>query len=392
MTWHRKLAFAALTVALVFGLLEGAARVVWWSLEQRSFQQQESAGYEILRNDATNFMKVADGMYGYTMKPNFEKGLVSINEAGFHQKDTVPVERTPGRLRLICLGESTTFGNDVVSNYPAYLRGILSAAGQRAEVINAGVPGWVSDQIALRAEHQLAAYKPDVVILYAGWNDFQSYDPLGPEPAVSYWEFAYKGRAWKQQATSWFRSVALLSALYHSTQPAEAAPLASSDTRGGHYKFLIQNLHRIVTAFRTANPDVKIFVSTLAGRWPAGTAEDWKQIAPVWWMPMHDVSVEHAAALVAALNDQLRQFARARNVRLIELAAAFQRLDRARLQYDWAHMISDGYELMAWTMYDALVEDGIVRPVEQPSRARQLRLQYALPAGEGVPVVHTRSH
>jgi hypothetical protein len=96
LTWQRKLAFTALTVALVFGLIEGTARLAWWWLEQRSFQRQESAGQEILRNDSTNFMKVADGVYGYTMKPNLENHAVSINAAGFHQKDNIPVERTPG--------------------------------------------------------------------------------------------------------------------------------------------------------------------------------------------------------------------------------------------------------------------------------------------------------
>ena len=252
----------------------------------------------------------------------------------------------------------------------------------------------MSDQVALRAEHQLAAYKPDVVILYVGWNDFQSYDPLAPAPAVSYWEFAYKGTGWKQQATGWLRSVALLSAWYHAGRDSDVSVTASAaEGRGarGHYRFLLENLHRITTAFRVTNPDVQIFVSTLAGRWPVGTQEEWKKIPPVWWMPRHDVSPVQAAALVAAMNEELRRFARSRRAHVIDTAAAFDRLDRTKLQYDWAHMTSDGYELIAWTMYDALVDAGIVRSSGHAARALQLRMQYAVTAAEAIPVARTRN-
>lgn len=384
---NRKLVFSLLTAVLVFAMIEGTARLIWGILERRAFARQEAAGQEILRNDALNFMKVADGLYGYALKPDHQSGSIWINEAGFHQQDSVPVARTPGRLRVICLGESTTFGNDVAGNYPAHLRRILSLQGTPAEVINAGVPGWVSDQVALRAEHQLAAYEPDVVILYVGWNDFQSYNPHLPEPAVSYWETGYRGTAWKQQATTWLRSVALLSALYHSGDEPESIPAA---TGGNHYKFLLQNIGRIIDAFRAANPEVQVFVSTLVGRWPAGSPESWTEIAPVWWMPRHDVSVEQAAALVVTMNEQIEAFAMSRGARVLDLAGVFERLDRGRLQYDWAHMIADGYELMAWTMYEGLVEAGIVPRPAETSRAAELRALYAVrsrtaaaPNGEG---------
>lgn len=375
MTASRKAAYAALTVALVFIVIEGISRVIWWRLERRAFQAQESAGREILRNDAVAFMKVADGRYGYIVKPSFKSGSIWVNDAGFHQRDTVPIRRSPGRLRVICLGESTTFGSSVDSNYPAFLRRILTQNGVAAEVINGGVPGWVSDQVALRAEHQLAAYKPDVVILYVGWNDFQSYDPMGPEPAVSYWEFAYKGKGWKQQTTTWLRSVAILSALYYRDDPpVQAMPTAGSGT--GHYRFYFENLDRIVRAFQNENPDVKLFISTLAGRWPIGTAEEWKKIAPVWWMSQHDVSITQAAQFVEAMNEQIRSYAHRRNLQVIDIAAAFQSLDRARLMFDWAHMIPDGYELMAWTMFETLVRDAVVTVSANTERANMLRSKY----------------
>jgi len=74
-----------LTVALFLALVEGSSRVIWWTLERRVFAAQEAAGHRVLRNDAANFMKVADGRYGYTVRPNFRIGGVSINSDGFHQ-------------------------------------------------------------------------------------------------------------------------------------------------------------------------------------------------------------------------------------------------------------------------------------------------------------------
>jgi lysophospholipase L1-like esterase len=383
MPWHRKLAFSALTAAFVFGLIEGAARLVWWRLEARAFEQQLAAGERILRNDAINFMKVPDGRYGFAMKANFQQGQVAINSAGFLDRGEIPVARTPGRLRIVCLGESTTFGNGIDSNYPASLEQILESQGTPAEVINAGVPGWVSDQVALRAEHQMASYLPDAVVLYVGWNDFQSYNPMVGPPRVSYWVSGYKGQEWKQEAAARLRSVALLSSLYHGGEAGPTPDERSTATdEGGHYRFLFQNLDRTLTAFRRAKPDVQIFVSTLVGRWPAGTAEEWQKIPSVWWMERHKVSTTQAAALVGALNDQIREYAGSRRVHLIDMAADFERLDRAALQWDWAHMTSEGYELMAWTIYDALGEAGLAGRAGEPERARLLREKFRAPASQ----------
>jgi hypothetical protein len=381
-SWQRKLAFSLLTVALVMGVIEGIAQIVWWRLEADVFARQMAAGERILRNDAVGFMKVAHGEYGYTMKPGFRRGSVAINSQGFHQTDEIPVARREGYLRIACLGESTTFGNAPDSSYPGFLRSILTqhAGGFRGyEVINAGVPGWVSDQVALRAEREVARFAPDVVILYLGWNDFQSYTPFAPPPSTSYFTTAYEGREWKQQVTGWSKSLALASAWYHSGA-ATAAPSVPTDSgsAGQRYRFLWASIDRIAAAVRRENPEVKIVVSTLVGRWPHGTPEEWAKIPSVWWMTQNGVTPQQAAAHVSAFNDALRQFAADRRLTVVDTAAAFDSLDRARLQYDWAHMYSDGYELMAWTMFSRLVAAEIVDGNPAEPRHTELRSRYQL--------------
>jgi lysophospholipase L1-like esterase len=382
------LAFASGILLLV--AVEGVARVAWWVLERDAFETRRLSGEAMLRNDRINFMKQADGIYGYALKPGFSRGGVLVNEDGFAQRDRVPVERTPGTLRIAAMGESTTQGHNVDDgNYPAYLARLLRAPGTGhvgVEMLNAGVAGWVSDQVALRAERQVAAYRPDVVLLYVGWNDFQSYDPLGGIPGRSYFDFAYGG-LFVESATEYCKACGLAVAVAHAANRYARSHFAfGADRRNAEsadlpdarqlYRFHLRSLDRIVAAFRKENPAVRIVISTLVGRWPAGSVDDFT--APngrTWWMQRHELSREDAAKLLARFNAEIRDHARRHGLLLVDMAEAFARLDRRRLQWDFAHMSSEGYELMAETFYEALRQAGHASGRPSPRR-EQLVLKY----------------
>lgn len=381
MTVRRKLVYSIVTLGLVFLLIEGTAQFIWWRLEERSLRYTRYQGEQVLRNDGINFMKEPDDVLGYTLKPGNYPNQLWINDQRFPQRETTPIKRRPGYLRVVCMGESTTFGNNSVSNYPAYLREILERDGrgfQGYEVLNGGVPGWVSDQIALRVKYQIARYKPDVAILYAGWNDFQSYDPLGIVPPVSYFESTYTSRSWVQRTAGGLKSVELLSAWYHSKNQVVQSATVTQNSPEQNYRFLVRSLDRIVADLRAENPKVAIFVSTLVGRWPAGTPEEWAKIPGIWWMTVHKLTPQTVVPFVDQFNDQLRDYARTRGLDAIDMAAAFQTLDRAKLQWDWAHMSSEGYELMAWNMFFAMQKAGIVQGQED-QRYGSLSAKYRLP-------------
>jgi hypothetical protein len=93
-------------------------------------------------------------------------------------------------------------------------------------------------------------------------------------------------------------------------------------------------------------------------------------------MSVAGVSPQQAPHYVDQLNEQLRAAARGAAVELLDLAAEFDRYDRSQLQFDWAHMHADGYELMAWTMFSALVEHGIVQSVGADRRFDELTARY----------------
>lgn len=79
------------------------------------------------------------------------------------------------KIKILCLGESTTFGLFVQKNeaYPAQLNRILDEKyPNRFIVYNRGTPGIISSLILLNLNHFIAETKPDFVILLCGANEF----------------------------------------------------------------------------------------------------------------------------------------------------------------------------------------------------------------------------
>ncbi|MBI5241952.1 MAG: hypothetical protein HY926_15880 [Elusimicrobia bacterium] len=89
-----------------------------------------------------------------------------------------PPTRKPGAYVVLCLGDSFTFGTGAPreKSYPRQLEELLNeGAGRRSfQVVNGGVPGCNTAQILEDLEANLAAVRPDLVILLAGmdnsWN------------------------------------------------------------------------------------------------------------------------------------------------------------------------------------------------------------------------------
>lgn len=97
-----------------------------------------------------------------------------INNLGFRGKDFDPV-KPAGTFRILCLGESSTFGykDRDAYTYPAILQRLLDERDpdMKIEVINCGIPHANSDNILAMFRHELVSYDPDLVTYYAGYND-----------------------------------------------------------------------------------------------------------------------------------------------------------------------------------------------------------------------------
>lgn len=121
---------------------------------------------------------VPDPVLGYRLNPD----LFSTSFLG----EGVPSERH-GRAVIVCLGASTTFGHVVgaAQVWPGVMRDTLRALNVAAVVVNAGVPGYGSRQLLLRYRSQIAALRPDIIVVYEGWNrtgilrDSSAWEPFG---------------------------------------------------------------------------------------------------------------------------------------------------------------------------------------------------------------------
>jgi lysophospholipase L1-like esterase len=153
-------------------MIEGVSPVSWRG--RPNFHQKYVYIFTPLpsEDDVTNLIK--------SFLPTFPKSLknnpiwnVSLNDEGFRD-DNFPNKKDPNIFRIICLGDSWTFGYNLDRNesYPRLLQVLLEQAFSNAhfEVINLGVIGYTSYQGANLIRRALEL-EPDLMIIGFAMND-----------------------------------------------------------------------------------------------------------------------------------------------------------------------------------------------------------------------------
>jgi GDSL-like lipase/acylhydrolase family protein len=125
--------------------------------------------------DRVRGAEVYSERYGWKLRPGFA-GLLhdvptTVNARGYRGA-LHPYERTPGKTRLLMLGDSVAFGFKV-RDFETFSF-LLEHRGDRYEVVNLGVEGYGTDQELLVLEEEGLRYHPDVVVL----NVCVANDPL----------------------------------------------------------------------------------------------------------------------------------------------------------------------------------------------------------------------
>src|SRR5262249_48107744 len=99
---------------------------------------------------------------------------ISLNSVGFRD-DEFPVSKLSSSFRVVCLGDSWTFGANVGQDrtYPFRLKTLLREAFPRAtfEVLNLGVLGYTSYQGLELLRRTAIGLQPDLVVIGYGMND-----------------------------------------------------------------------------------------------------------------------------------------------------------------------------------------------------------------------------
>jgi hypothetical protein len=93
----------------------------------------------------------------------FDGKTLNSNSKGLRGKAEHEYQRTAGKRRILVLGDSFTFGEEVSDDetFPHYLESALP----NTEVVNFGVQGYGHDQMLLCLKEEGVKYYPDIVIL-----------------------------------------------------------------------------------------------------------------------------------------------------------------------------------------------------------------------------------
>jgi lysophospholipase L1-like esterase len=168
-----RLLAAILAPLLALGILEGGLRVVGYRYDPygalaRAETYSELGEARIYVEDPELIWKLRPS----TVLDNVGLGFVKThtNSLGLRGPEPEPEE---GDLRVLCLGDSITFGlgNGDAATWPAKLRAVLSAKRDgKVVVLNGGVPGWSSVQGQQLLE-RLRSFRPDAVVFWYGMND-----------------------------------------------------------------------------------------------------------------------------------------------------------------------------------------------------------------------------
>ena len=154
---QKKVFYSIFAVSIFLLAAEAVLRVLGVGVlpQELLFDDVYKAAYEMLPGASNPWSPVAE----------------NLNENGFRGR-RIEVQKRPGVIRIICVGDSTTFGLgvDVKETYSHVLEQSLISRGLNAEVFNAGIPGTNLWQQLLLFERRLLKYKPDLVILYSAPN------------------------------------------------------------------------------------------------------------------------------------------------------------------------------------------------------------------------------
>ena len=167
-------------------------------------------------------------------------------------RGTAPGAKRAGRIRILCIGGSTTYGHGLAAGdtWPAALERALRQKGILAEVINAGVAGYGSHQSLVRYRRDLARLDADVVLLYEGWNRTGALvDPAGFVPYAT----PPPGAAWERRMSSFIarHSVLLQSFVARAQSRKQKTPVEKwlADPYQGVFladiEALAQDAHRL---------------------------------------------------------------------------------------------------------------------------------------------------
>ncbi len=193
----RRLVALAIFVALA-GVLEVAARVAMSDVASgalrawlmRRLGADDRVVHESLHELRTKAQFVADPHAGYRH--------VDPTDPASRRPPFLPAPpRAPGEVRVLCVGDSVTFGNSWDDSWPGHLQEKLDAdAPGRYMVFNGATPGHNPVQVKRLLQGRWMALAPDVVIWYESLRVVDRVEPPAPLEA---WRLAAANQIYRSR-------------------------------------------------------------------------------------------------------------------------------------------------------------------------------------------------
>jgi lysophospholipase L1-like esterase len=250
-----------------------------------------------------------------------------------------------GVPRLLFLGDSCTRLTMDGSAYPARLKAIFKG---RAEILTAAVPGYSSHQGLAWLRSQLLSARPDVIVVYFGWND--------------HWRTI--GRTDRQYAASLAPWRPRLAGLWRRPAASASLRVPPDDYRA--------NLAAIAAEAASVGARV-LFVRAPAGISGAARA----QLTQTGYMrPDDDPMALHAAHLRV-----LDEVARTARVPVLDAAGIFSRIRAGQplLADDGIHLTGAGHRVMSVIVAQTILRD-LLHLSDDPRSLDELAATAALAA------------
>ena len=263
----------------------------------------------------------------WRVAPNKEAG---VNENGFRDAQNTVIKKPEDVYRIICIGDSVTFGVPVELNPPEKtfakrLEALFEKHPEygKVEVLNAGNPGYTSYQGLQQLKTRLLKFEPDLVIVQFGIND--------PSPAVVLSD--------KEQPTFDKNHYSLYNALGKSALCCA-----------------------IVKIFRTYGKDNRSSNTELVRVPPDDFKKNLLMILALGELNGFDCLILRPVCIENGRLETLTVYPFPRKAKVVDLLPSFANYagDRAELFYDPCHLTPKGHELMAKAIFNAIAGYGIL--------------------------------
>jgi hypothetical protein len=255
---------------------------------------------------------------------------IATNARGFRTQE-FEVPKPAGRLRVVCVGGSTTVqGRTNQETYPAILEKLLrrDLPGQPIEVLNLGINGTGTGYWLTRQE-ELFSYQPDLIVQYNFVNDL--FWELLPEYATAH--------PWRRRLD---RSL-LLSWLF---------PIDAGDLDSGLLRTVRR--HRAL-AHQARRRGVAYVAGTFAGPDPTTCSRELRayldQNTEAWGRPLALRHYRDYYSLLARYDTLFESDARGR---LFPLVPVHRLVSDGSLFVDLCHMTPEGIEALAQAFLPAV--------------------------------------